>query len=72
MAESFKRLPCDGPKAFICECGAIGCTARVSLALPEYHAIRAHPARLALAPGHVVPVHDVFERSGRVLVETPA
>ena len=52
MAESFERLPCDGPKAFICECGMHGCTARVALTLAEYYAIRAESGRLALAPEH--------------------
>jgi hypothetical protein len=52
MAASFERLPFDGPKAFICECGAVGCTERVSLTLDEYRAIRAHPERIAIAPDH--------------------
>lgn len=70
MADSFRRLPYDGPKEFICECGAVGCTARVSLTLPEYRALRAHPARLALAPGHAV-AEAVLERHDRfLLVET--
>ena len=40
---------------FICECARTDCGEQVSLTLAEYEAIRAHPARFAVKPGHVVP-----------------
>jgi hypothetical protein len=72
MAESFARLPCEGPKAFICECGALACAARVSLTLAEYHTIRADPMRLALAPGHAAEAGGTLERDGRLVVAETA
>ena len=67
---------------FLCECGEESCFARVALTPAEYEAVRAHPARFFVVPGHedltagevVVEQHDrytVVEKQGeeRQLVE---
>jgi hypothetical protein len=68
MAESFARMPCDEPKAFMCECGALGCTARVSLTLAEYYALRADASLFALSPGHAAQVDGSIQRDERFAV----
>lgn len=72
MAESYERLPMDGPKAFICECGAHGCTGRVWLTLDEYGAIRAHPERFAIAPDHGSMAESVLERREQLVLSGTA
>jgi hypothetical protein len=53
----------------ICECAALDCDARIPLAVAEYHAVRAHPRRFFVAPGHEVPdVERTTERNDRYLV----
>jgi hypothetical protein len=42
----------EAPRAYLCECGDAACFDRVSLTGGEYEAIRAHPARFFVAPGH--------------------
>lgn len=37
---------------YLCECGEKGCLARVELTPAEYEAVRAHPARFFVIPGH--------------------
>jgi hypothetical protein len=37
---------------YLCECGEMSCLARVELAPAEYEAVRAHPARFFVVPGH--------------------
>ena len=37
---------------FLCECGESTCFARVVLTPAEYEAVRAHPARFFVVPGH--------------------
>jgi hypothetical protein len=67
---------------YLCECGEQTCLARVELTPAEYEAVRAHPARFFVVPGHedltagevVVGEHDHFtivEKQGeqRELVE---
>ena len=53
--EAAKRFEGDGPDPerwdFMCECGAVDCRAPVSLALPEYEALRVAGLPV-LAPGH--------------------
>jgi hypothetical protein len=39
-------------RVYICECGVESCFERVALTLAEYEAVRAHPARFFVAPGH--------------------
>jgi hypothetical protein len=53
---------------YLCECGEESCLGRVELTLAEYQAVRAHPARFFVVPGHedltagevVVEEHDRF------------
>jgi len=53
---------------YLCECGEKSCLARVALTPAEYEAVRAHPARFFVVPGHeditagetVVAEHDRF------------
>ena len=53
---------------YLCECGDKGCLGRVELGSDEYAAVRAHPARFFVVPGHedltagevVVEQHDRF------------
>jgi len=37
---------------FLCECVNPSCTEPVPMTLREYEAVRAHPRRFALVPGH--------------------
>jgi hypothetical protein len=37
---------------YLCECGEESCFARVVLTPAEYEAVRAHPARFFVVPGH--------------------
>jgi hypothetical protein len=39
---------------FVCECATAECSETISLTHDEYEAIRQHPARFAVTPGHVV------------------
>jgi hypothetical protein len=42
----------EGQRAYLCECGDAACLDRVSLTGGEYEAVRAHPARFFVVPGH--------------------
>jgi hypothetical protein len=54
---------------FRCECGALGCNQLIELTMPEYEAVRAHPTRFALTPGHDIPEAErVVERHDRYAV----
>jgi hypothetical protein len=46
IVEPEKQVP------FICECMDASCTDPVPMTLREYEAVRAHPRRFALVPGH--------------------
>jgi hypothetical protein len=49
--------------AFLCECGALGCNELIDLPVAEYEAVREHPRRFFLVPGHEAPeVEDVVRR----------
>src|SRR4051812_13012665 len=59
----------DPPRAFVCECGELGCNALVELTLAEYEAVRGHPERFFMVDGHEIPdVEDVVERHDRYIV----
>src|SRR5947209_2015290 len=54
---------------WICECANERCFEPISLTVSEYEAIRAHPARFPVLPGHELPdVETVVERHARYLV----
>jgi hypothetical protein len=42
----------EGERSYICECGVDTCFDRVELRGEEYEAVRAHPARFFVVPGH--------------------
>jgi hypothetical protein len=42
----------EGKRSYVCECGVETCFERVLLRGEEYEAVRAHPARFLVAPGH--------------------
>ena len=50
-------------RTYICECSDIDCSASIDLTLAEYEAVRAEPARFAIAVNHENPEID------RVVVE---
>ena len=48
---------------YVCECASEGCCERMSLTHDEYEAVRRHPTRFAVKPGHELPdVERVVER----------
>ena len=56
------RLDTDDAR-FVCECGDPGCTDRIEVPLDEYDAIREHPTRFVVSPGHVKgPIEKVVKR----------
>ncbi len=61
--EGIRTKPADGQIAFVCECGRLGCNQLIQLNRSEYEAVRRHPRRFALVPGHEISeVEDVVER----------
>src|SRR3954469_8737033 len=61
----------DGPTAYLCEWGALGCKQLVELKRDEDEAVRDHRRRFFVLPGHEIPeVEDVVEtRDGYLVVE---
>jgi hypothetical protein len=43
----------EGPVAFVCECGTLGCNQLVELTLGEYETVRADSRAFLVAPGHL-------------------
>jgi hypothetical protein len=67
LAETFQHL--TETSSFACECADLGCIAMMDLRLSEYEAVRAHPNRFAVLPGHVDPeVEDVVADHGRYVI----
>ena len=55
---------------FVCECGQDTCTDRIPLPLAIYEAVRNHPRRFIILPGHENEFEHVVERhDGFVIVE---
>jgi hypothetical protein len=61
----------DANIEFFCECGAVGCASTIRLTRAEYEAVRAHPRRFVVLPGHGRPDVDrvVETRDGYAVVE---
>jgi hypothetical protein len=60
--EASARLDTDDGR-FVCECGDPDCTERIEVPLDEYEAVREHPTRFVVSPGHVKgPVEKVVRR----------
>jgi hypothetical protein len=45
----------NGDIEFLCECGDPTCAQPISMAIPEYEAIRADATHFLVVPGHVIP-----------------
>ena len=63
--EGIRTTPPDGRLSFRCECGRLGCNRLITLSRSQYEAVRAHPRRFFVIPGHelteferVVERHD--------------
>jgi len=55
--------------AFRCECGQLGCNRLIQLTPAEFAAVRAHPRRFAIAPGHeIVEIEAPVEHHDRYVV----
>ena len=51
------------PTSFVCECGRIGCTVKLTLDHRDYDRARESFVSFVVAPGHEIPeVDDVVER----------
>jgi hypothetical protein len=59
------------PVSFRCECAQLGCNEMLELSVNEYEAVRAHPRRFMVRPGHEqVDVEVVIDaRPGYLVVE---
>lgn len=54
---------------FVCECGHLGCSETVELAIAEYEAVRTDFDRFLIVPGHEIEEVDlVVERRGSYFV----
>jgi len=54
---------------FVCECGLVECTERVSLTLAEYEEVRSEPTHFAVKLGHEMPeMEDVIVENDRFAV----
>ncbi len=64
----------DSPISFRCECARLGCNELLCLTGREYEAVRAHPKRFVMIPGHELDeVETVVQAtSGYVVVEKVA
>jgi hypothetical protein len=55
--------------SWVCECADPTCTETVQLTFPEYEALRSHPNRFAVRPGHVFhEVERVVEEHERYVI----
>lgn len=68
--EAIERgAPGTGTAVFVCECGKLGCTETIELAIDEYEAVRSGFERFLVMPGHEIEeIEDVVERHGQYLV----
>jgi hypothetical protein len=67
--ESIERGASAPDAAFVCECARLGCTELMRLALQHYAAVREHPRRFLVVPGHELEaVENVVERHDMYLV----
>ena len=54
LAKGEVKWPSEEP-TFICECSDLSCAVEISLSLDSYRAVRSHPSRFFLVPGHMNP-----------------
>jgi len=49
---------------FVCECGQVDCSERITMTLEDYERVRKEPTWFAIVPGHEIPdVETVVERN---------
>ncbi len=70
VAELGRLLDASGHELtpFLCECAEPRCTRVLRLTSKEYEAVRAHPSRFAVVPGHEHPDERVVAQSERYAV----
>jgi hypothetical protein len=70
FAERAAKLVSEGtPVPFLCECADERCLARIELSLAQYRAVREHPDRFMIGPGHPTPEEEkVVSDNGRFQV----
>jgi hypothetical protein len=58
---------------FVCECGHIGCTSTVEMAIADYEEVRSNFDRFLVIPGHEIPAVDkvVEQHPGYLVVVKP-
>ena len=67
LAETFQFIA--ERTTFTCECPDQTCVAPMLMTIDEYEALRSHPNRFAVLPGHVDPnVEDVVAEGDRFVV----
>ena len=67
LAEAFQFV--GETSSFACECADPGCIAMMNLRLSEYEAVRSHPNKFAVLPGHVDPdVEEVVAEHERYVI----
>ena len=67
LAEAFQYV--TETSSFACECADLGCAAMINLRLSEYEAVRSHPNRFVVLPGHVYPdVEEVVAEHDRYVI----
>jgi len=68
LNEAFEEV-LDTGSAWLCECADVNCTETMELTLGEYEALRDHPNRFAVLPGHEYPeVESIVEDHERYVV----
>jgi hypothetical protein len=70
VAELGRSLEASGHELtpFLCECAEPRCTRVLRLTSKEYEAVRAHPSRFVVLPGHEHPDERVVAESERYAV----
>jgi hypothetical protein len=53
---------------FVCECSQDTCAQRVHVPLRDYEAVRAHPRRFIVVPGHENDVEHIVERTSEFCI----
>ena len=63
------RLAETDHQLFICECSNTACAESLELTAEEYEAVRAHPTRFVVKPGHqLAEIEHVVDGNGAFLV----
>ena len=67
LAEAFQHV--SETSTFACECADLSCNAMIDLRLSEYEAVRSHPNKFVVLPGHVYPdVEEVVAEDDRYVI----